>query len=355
MTSKPIAIIGAGIAGLAAAVELGRAGLRALMIDRDRVPGGRMTSYRGDGWTVDTGCPFFRLSDHTLLQIIRRIGMGTETLALQDAVGRLTAEGKIERSAEGFGGNRVALRDGMISLFRRWEREVPFIGGVDVGAIRWSTSSHAFLLRDVRTGRVVREPKTFERLEAGGVVLAVPGPEARRISENSRVLAPLAPYLEHVRYMRALSAIFRIPRIDPGFYALAGEEGAPLAWMAFEERKVGGRTMGDSSVLLARPGQKLLEDVFAASDTDALERIYATCRRILPDLAAQPLESILVRWNHAVPVKDADVRIGRGGIPTEPLGLPIALAGDFTAGPRAEFAAQSGVAAAREILRRLKA
>ena len=50
-----VAVVGAGMAGLAAAGELRRAGLAVRVFESEPQVGGRTTSFRHDGYTVDTG------------------------------------------------------------------------------------------------------------------------------------------------------------------------------------------------------------------------------------------------------------------------------------------------------------
>ncbi|HKK47963.1 MAG TPA: FAD-dependent oxidoreductase [Alkalispirochaeta sp.] len=57
--SYDVTVIGAGIAGLTAARELRRHGLRILILDKGRQVGGRMATRRVDGAVFDTGAQFF--------------------------------------------------------------------------------------------------------------------------------------------------------------------------------------------------------------------------------------------------------------------------------------------------------
>jgi renalase len=55
----PVAIIGAGLAGLSCATELQRAGLNVIVFDKSRGVGGRMSTRRGDDWACDHGAQYF--------------------------------------------------------------------------------------------------------------------------------------------------------------------------------------------------------------------------------------------------------------------------------------------------------
>jgi renalase len=62
-TPLPIAVIGAGIAGLSCAARLQQAGLKVSLFDKSRGPAGRMSTRRGDGWQGDHGAQYFTARD----------------------------------------------------------------------------------------------------------------------------------------------------------------------------------------------------------------------------------------------------------------------------------------------------
>ena len=55
----PIAVIGAGIAGLSCATALQRAGLNVSVFEKSRSAAGRMSTRRGDDWQCDHGAQYF--------------------------------------------------------------------------------------------------------------------------------------------------------------------------------------------------------------------------------------------------------------------------------------------------------
>ncbi|GGL61568.1 oxidoreductase [Streptomyces fumigatiscleroticus] len=71
-----VAVVGAGIAGLTAAHELGRAGLTVRVYEEQPHVGGRMHSFRHDGYTVDTGAE--QISPHgyrATWELLARLGV----------------------------------------------------------------------------------------------------------------------------------------------------------------------------------------------------------------------------------------------------------------------------------------
>ena len=75
-TDLDVAVVGAGLAGLAAATELRRAGLAVRVFESEPQVGGRTTSFRQDGYTVDTGAE--QISPHgyrATWRLLERMGV----------------------------------------------------------------------------------------------------------------------------------------------------------------------------------------------------------------------------------------------------------------------------------------
>ncbi|WP_369201116.1 NAD(P)/FAD-dependent oxidoreductase [Streptomyces sp. PU-14G] len=76
-------VVGAGVAGLTAAHELRRAGMRVRVLEERDEVGGRMHSFRHDGWTVDEGAE--QISEHgyrATWELLRRLGVPDEDVPL---------------------------------------------------------------------------------------------------------------------------------------------------------------------------------------------------------------------------------------------------------------------------------
>jgi squalene-hopene/tetraprenyl-beta-curcumene cyclase len=78
-----VAVVGAGLAGLAAALRLQEAGARVELFERGRLLGGRATSFEIDGVEVDNGQHVFLACCSEFVAFAQRVGMAHE-LRLQD-------------------------------------------------------------------------------------------------------------------------------------------------------------------------------------------------------------------------------------------------------------------------------
>ncbi len=83
MAAPRVAVVGGGLAGLAAAMELKDAGCRVELFERSRLLGGRASSFEMDGHVVDNGQHVYLACCTEFVRFVERAGMG-DALHLQD-------------------------------------------------------------------------------------------------------------------------------------------------------------------------------------------------------------------------------------------------------------------------------
>ncbi len=347
---KPIAIIGGGIAGLAAGWWLREKRVPFILVEAGPSLGGRFETIRSTDWTADPSIPYLRKSDRTIIAVAREFGLETQLVTVQDAILHMTDEGLKPPTPRDYNEARVCLRDGMDTLFQAAAREMDVHTNIAVEAIRWT--GNAFQFRDSRTGRSIRHPVSGHLIEAPAVVLAVSGESASQIVRKSALLAPVAKAVDEVEYKPNLVGLFKVPRMDPGFYAIERNPSPDLQWIGFEERKVPSRTKPEWSLVVARAGESMSRDLMDSTESEALEQIYGATRKHVTDLPLRWNEARLVRYRSSRPLNPM-VDPGTRTI-TDPPGLPLAIAGDYVSGKRAEDAAKSGVRAAALVVERLQ-
>ena len=67
---EPVLVVGGGISGVAAALEVQRAGLPIVVVDRGRRLGGRMASRTTEGRPVDIGASYVTVSDPAFAAVV---------------------------------------------------------------------------------------------------------------------------------------------------------------------------------------------------------------------------------------------------------------------------------------------
>lgn len=347
---KPVVVIGAGLAGFAAALAVKSRGHDAIIVERAEEVGGRYRPLRGDGWLLEPHAPYFHLGDRALMNVIREVGLDPEVVALQGPVSG-ASDGVVHVKSDDFGGNRATLKRGWSSLFEEIEGEIRVFRNINVGALRWIGDESHFQLRDVTTGRALRYPGSDEVVEAGAIILAVPGTTAGSIAASSRFLQPISEPLSQVKYQPAIAAAYRLPKEAPPFAGITAEvEGSQLFFTVANEC-VPSRSPGSKDVVSVQVTGPLANELLTEGQATAAKNLFATARDalgILPDKAESVLEFRHIEA--AVPTAGSFVSPGKNGIPTKPAGVPFALAGDYVSGTTPEEIAKSGFRAAKAVL-----
>ena len=140
MAARRVAVVGAGLAGLAAGVALKDAGFEVELFERSRLIGGRATSFSVSGHEVDNGQHIFLGCCHQFIDFVDRLGMAAH-LHLQERFDAL-----------------IISRDGRASRLRAaslpapWHLLAAFAGYRHLGArSKWRVAqalSHAQAARD---------------------------------------------------------------------------------------------------------------------------------------------------------------------------------------------------------------
>ena len=135
-----IAVVGAGIAGLAAAYELRCAGVEAVVLEAGERPGGKIDASQVMGLTVDSGPDGFVARDPAAAELCRRIGLGTELVSPASSGAYVFLDGELLRipdrsvlgvpwTADAVAGTAIISEVGAESLRRGLARDAAPLGG----------------------------------------------------------------------------------------------------------------------------------------------------------------------------------------------------------------------------------
>lgn len=309
--TQHIAIIGAGIAGLAAARKLRDAGLACTLFDKSRGLGGRMATRRAGEWQFDHGAQYVT-------------ARGPRFRALVDEWQRTG------QATEWFDGAFVGL-PGMSAPARRMADGATLVTGCAVTALRRDDAGWTVLMAEAPVD-------TPENGRFDAVILALPAPQILPIAESANVrFAELAA----VRYAPCWTVMI-------GFAAplalredrLRPDDGI-IAWIARNSAKPG-RPPGKETVVVQATADWSRRHLEAMPDAIAavlLPRFLLAC-----GLRAAPDYLTAHRWRYALVEQAA-------GLPCLWDGAArLAACGDWCLGPRVEAAFDSGEAAADAVL-----
>lgn len=331
-----MAIVGAGVAGLACARTLHGGGLAVTLIDRGRAPGGRLATRRSGAHAFDHGVQYFTARDERFARVVRSWADGG-IVARWDA--RLA-----ERRA---GGALHALSD-----------EARWVGVPEMSAVARHLAAGLTLLAGTVVAAIERRPDGW-RLRCDGapagtrassrasshgfgpfdvVLVTAPAPHAAALLAPAPDLAARAAAAVLAPCLAAMVA-FAEP-LDPGFDG-ATIAGSPLAWAACDSSKPC-RPPGARWVLHGAPAWS------AEHVDDPPEAVATALLGAFADVAGHALPGVVHReahrWRHALVTRplgedclyDASARLG--------------ACGDWCLGGRVEAAFLSGIALAGRVL-----
>lgn len=312
-----VVVVGAGIAGVACAAELARAGIPVEVRERARVTGGRMASRRFEGRPADLGAAYFTVDDPDFAAVVDRWrGAGlarewTDTLVSYGPRGREEVAGPV----------RWAAPRGLRSLVEHLAGDLPV--------------THNRLVMTVEPG-----PRVDGRA-AEAVVLAMPGPQAALLLDPALEAATRAVTAQ--RWSPALAAVLRFPaRRWPDFRG-AFVNGHPVLSVVCDD---GDRRGDGAPVLVAHTTPE-----FAAGHLLQPTAAGPAVEQAVRDLFGLPEPAELThvhRWTYAKPAAAGD-----GAYHLDDDG--IGVAGDAFGRPRVQGAWRSGRDLGRALAARLLA
>jgi renalase len=344
---RNVAVVGAGMAGLACARTLQQAGHRVSLYEKDAMAGGRMLAVESDFGSFDAGTQYFTVRDPRFaLALASAPGAAKRWSA--NAVRVLDAFGQVAEAALPGGEAHWVGVPTMDALARAWAAPL------DEGG---ATHMRQRVLRvepDARvTGRwQLRVEDTLQRTEQDhpgfdAVLLAVPAAVAQLLLRSSGLLPSVVAALDAVRVAPCWSMMLAFPQAGQAGLASFGPQWNAarsthhrLAWLCRESSKPGRgaveRWTGQAS---AEWSQEHLED--------DVGRVLAKLQRAFAEVTgihAQPIHAEVRLWRHAqtlVPLGKSHIRDATTG---------IGLAGDWCLGHRVEDAFVSGLELALETI-----
>jgi predicted NAD/FAD-dependent oxidoreductase len=298
-----VVVVGAGISGIACARVLADAGVAVRVLERARVPGGRMATKRYGDRRVDIGAAYFTARDEGFTALAREWRASGLAREWTDTLQVVAPDGR-----------------GSTPELPRWAAP---------HGLRSLVADLAARL-DVRTDHEVRKVEPGPRVDgvpADAVVLAMPGPQALRVLHPSLRAAREAASGQ--RWLPVLAATLRYPnRSWSDFDGAFVNEDAVLAGV-FDD---GARRGDDAPVIVAHTTADFAER-HLAEPSAAADEIAAAVSRVLEVPA--PVETHVHRWTYARPADAADR-------PFHMDDQGIGMCGDAWGSPRVETAWLSG-------------
>ena len=319
-----IAVLGGGVAGLAAARHLREAGNNVVVFDKGRRAAGRISTRREIRFDFDHGAQYFTARDSRFLSLVHELEK-QGTLARWE--GQIVSIDQNGSCIAVNSGERWVGVPGMSAVARALSRDLKIEAGTRITSPAFN--SDQWTLQD-------EKGRNFGPFD--GLISALPSTQAADLIEPHSALGARAREAEMSpcwAVMLGLVGRFDVP-FDGAFI-----DGSPLAWVARNSSKPG-RPAGESWVLHAGPGWSMdhLFDEPAVVQASLVRELKEVTGLELPRVAHVASH----RWRYARLEEKRDL----GGVLIDPE-LRMALCGDWCHGERVEGAWLSGVRAAESI------
>ncbi len=333
-THTPVLIVGAGLAGLAAARELQQAGRPFLVTEKSRGLGGRAATRRWVHGPVDHGAQFFTVrSPEFRAQVDDWLGRGI-CFEWTRGFHQWTRDGLQEEPPDRH--PRFACHNGMSVLSRdlasgcdeqilRNERLVRLAPDGDV----WSG--------EFESGRIVK---------ADTVLLTAPAPQAALLLGDAAPQAAASLASHAMSPCLALAA--RYPRQGLPWRGIQFAGHPVLSWVGHDTSKRPDSHRG-STILVLHANPEFSEANYTAPPEEMTAAMLTALSEATGIDFANPTETFFHRWRYSQPVtpgNPAPATLSWSGA------APLLAAGDAVGGGRIEGAWLSGRAAGLEILNR---
>ncbi len=322
--SRRIAVIGAGIAGLAAARRLHEHGYDVQMFDKGRGVGGRTSVRRQPPFEFDHGAQYFTARDERFSLLVNN---------WQDVGIVATWSGRIGSIDHG-----------------RWGDSSPrvrYVGVPGMNAIAKYLAAGLDVATATRVTRLTRAGQVWRLFgdnetplgSSDAVVVAVPAPQAAELLAGRPALAE---QVGRCSMSPCWAVMLGFDRALPIPYDGVFVHGSALSWIARNSSKPG-RSSGEAWILHAGP------EWSAAHLDDPPEQVIAASQAALEQALGRKVPSpscaAAHRWRYAVP--DEPLHVGA----LWDAERRLAVCGDWCQGARIEGAFLSGRAAADRVLR----
>lgn len=323
-----VAVIGAGVAGLACARALVKAGHSVVVFEKSRGCGGRAATRRLGAFTFDQGATSIAPRGKAIERVMRE-EISTEGLV------------QVQKPIWTHGFGRIEPGDSMKTLVARYCYE----GGINTLGKRLGEGLDVRLetriegLEVAGDGGVAIGGEVFDR-----AVVAIPLPQAKVLLDASGVARPLGPSV----YRPCLSVMLGFAEaFDAPYHALIEpEQRHPLTWVSFEHLKVPGgfRAPEGQSALVAQLSPNYSRSKYEAEEGAIVEDTLDYLNQVLPKRFGAPVESQVMRWRYSQPEATLSFES------LNPDGTAIVVTGDGTIGGRIEMAFEAGLKAAEFVM-----
>ncbi len=340
-----VAIIGAGMSGLAAAHTLQDAGCTVTLFEKSLGVGGRAATRKRDGFIYDHGAQYFKGGSDLSTEWITKRFPTPDLLDIAKPVWIFDGKGHIQEGDPKQNADpKWSYRSGFTSFSKRMAEGLDVRLETLVGRVQQTDTGWTVLGADNKTlGH-------FDQL-----LITMPATQAISLIEASQFVQEqgktIIEQLGKAKYNPLISVMLGYkptPQTRP-YYALVNtDKGHPISWLAWEHEKARERAPEGSGLLIAQMAPSYSKEHRETAQTILFQNVAQLVSTLVDEQLTAPMFTDVQYWRYALPSEkaDADALLAV----TLPLGL--AFCGDAFVGGRAHLALEDGVHVAQRLLQK---
>ncbi len=307
MNGPRIAVIGAGMAGLAAAITLQTAGATVTVIEKSRGLGGRVATRRVGDLAVDHGAQNIKPGESALHSLMTNQLSSKDLVQIEKPVCLWSTSAGVHAADEERNESpKYSYYNGINTIARLLAARLQELGGTVI----LNATVHHFATNGGTVELFDNNNVSFGEFQ--GVVVSAPLPQAADIVATS---APFTPepilLLDRVRSLRQVEyrscisimlGYYNAPP-PPDYYALlAQDRTADLQWLAFESSKGPSHCKGTHDVLIAQMGPRFSKYCYFEEDALTASRVISDIRNVVGEPFHSPDWFQVKRWKYSQPI-----------------------------------------------------
>ncbi|MBX5449288.1 MAG: FAD-dependent oxidoreductase [Thermogemmatispora sp.] len=341
-----VAVIGAGLSGLAAAHVLRDHGLSVVLYEREEQVGGRATTRMRSGFCFDPGAQYIHgqapVSDALLLERFAT----PELVAIAKPVWTFDSQNRIHEGDPRLNSiPRWTYQHGLLTLAQLMAHGLPVYTGCEITRLAYTGQSW-LLFSDA--AKIVAEVPY--------VLVTAPAPQAAALITTSELphslQQTLLTELGRARYRPLLSLALAWPRrtLPPTpYYALVNSDKAhPISWLAREEEKGPTRVPPEWTLLIVQLAPDYSRAHWSWDDQALAERATALLSDLLGQQLPKPDFYDVQRWPLALP--EPETLLDAEAVHGTSAPYRLFFSGDAFIGGRAHLALAQGQESALRLL-----
>jgi renalase len=338
-----IAIIGAGMSGLAAAHALQDAGLTVTLFEQSSDVGGRAATRQQAGFIYDHGAQYIKEgAPSTMAWITERFWTPDlidipKPVWIFDGLGRIQ-EGDPQLNAE----QKLNYRHGLTTLAKKMAEGLSL--HLETRIVRVHQEPQSWILYD-------EQNHTYGSFDF--LLITIPAPQANTLIMASQLLnnlqALISTHLQQASYNPLISVMFGYhthPAIRP-YYALVNtDKKHAISWLAWEHEKSLERVPHDGGMLIAQMAPHYSHTHMDATDEAIIRDTTQYIVTLLQETLPSPIFTDVQRWRNALPATKVDAQTLNAITSSSRL----AFCGDAFVGGRIHLALENGIMVSHQLI-----